>query len=191
MSEKINSTRENQFPQSLDAEKNLDRIRRSLEKEVESGKEKTERNKSEILKTIHENSKSLNELSPRKKETAVTEIGPQELKRQKDEHYSQSLNDVRRKLTSNERVLSAIIHNRTVDKASEITAKTIGRPIPLLSAFAVTGLGSLVIYIVAKQNGYLIDTHFITFILFAAGIILGLILDLLYITYKVMRARSR
>ena len=82
-----------------------------------------------------------------------------------------------------DRVLSKVIHNKTIDKASGIGAKTIARPWGLFVGGIFAFIGSLVVLYAAKHYGFSYNL-LLFFMLFGAGFILGTALEL---TFRVFR----
>ena len=74
------------------------------------------------------------------------------------------------------RAFSSFIHNKTVEKVSESVGNTVARPNAILSGAVFAFLFTLVIYLVARHNGYPISGSE-TIASFALGWILGLLFD--------------
>jgi hypothetical protein len=89
-----------------------------------------------------------------------------------------SLNTVRRHENAPERVLSKVMHNKVVERVSEVAGATVARPSGILGGglFAVLGSGTLLI--IVKHYGY--QYNYLAFVLlFVGGFALGLILELI------------
>lgn len=101
-------------------------------------------------------------------------------KKQKAESFKRQMKEVQKKLPAPSFVFSKFVHNRTVEKTSEIIGSTIARPNALLAgsfcAFALT----LGVYVVAKNIGYQLS-GFETIGAFLVGWILGIVYDYLRI----------
>jgi hypothetical protein len=88
------------------------------------------------------------------------------------------LSDIRRKLNAPQRTLSKVIHQPAVSAISEPLGKTVSRPSGLLGGGLVAFLGTSGYLLLAKHSG-MRYSYFIFLALFAAGFIVGLMLELL------------
>lgn len=110
-------------------------------------------------------------------EVSSSNDGVVRTKADRQSSYSSTIKSMQQRLTGNERAFSKVIHQKTVERTSEIAEKTIGRSSLLLGAFSVTFIGTLVIYIVSRRNGYVIDNYAYIVVLFVVGAIAGLLLE--------------
>ncbi|HSW91026.1 MAG TPA: hypothetical protein VLG09_00060 [Candidatus Saccharimonadales bacterium] len=116
-----------------------------------------------LEKVRHE---ALNEALERKEatqETLTTERQPSPAERRKDgpiskakrdESYNTTMNEVQHQMSAPSRAFSKVIHNKAVEKVSEVAGGTIARPNAILSAAIFAFVLTLVVYLVAKNAGY-------------------------------------
>lgn len=90
--------------------------------------------------------------------------------------FQETMTEVRRDMSPTARTFSKFIHNRAVEDASEVTGKTIARPTSILLGSAFAFATMLVVYLLAKHNGFqLSGSEFI--LVFIGGWVLGLFVD--------------
>lgn len=89
------------------------------------------------------------------------------------------LTQIRRKLSAPDRALSKIIHQPVVRAVSEASAKTISRPSGLLGGGIVAFIGTTGYLLLAKNLGFNRYNYVIFLVLFAAGFVIGMVLELL------------
>lgn len=104
----------------------------------------------------------------------------------KDKAFKEELKKVQNHLSRPSRAFSKIIHNKTVEQFSEVGANTVARPSGVLGGSILTFFGSLVIFWMAKHNGFEYNFSVMLF-LFIGGFCLGAILELAVWAFK--RAR--
>jgi hypothetical protein len=90
--------------------------------------------------------------------------------------FKKTMTDIRYEMTESQRLVSKIIHNERIEKASELAEKTIFRPYPVLFGGIFAFVFSLSVYIIAKNIGFELS-GFETFLGFILGWIFGLIVD--------------
>jgi hypothetical protein len=97
-----------------------------------------------------------------------------------------TLSKVRRQLPARDRAFSKVIHQETIDKLSDITGKTVARPVSFMFGGFFGLVGSSVVLYLSRHYGF--KYNYITFIVFfIAGMVLGWIVELLY---RLMHLRS-
>ncbi|HOR23154.1 hypothetical protein KBB76_01165 [Candidatus Saccharibacteria bacterium] len=107
----------------------------------------------------------------------VTQESPKYIsKTLKDLRYKSTLKETEKQLNTLERYASRVINNRVVDKYSEIGAKTIARPMGILTGTLCAIIGGTVIYIMAKKIGFSLPSTVLIF-LYLLGFIIGLLVD--------------
>lgn len=89
---------------------------------------------------------------------------------------------VQSEMPTTQRLFSKIIHNKTVEKTSEVIGNTVARPNSILSGSISAFLVTLLTYYVAKTIGYRLSGSE-TMVAFIAGWILGLIFDYLKLMF--------
>lgn len=157
-----------------EAEEHRERIRESLEKNIERG------NKDSLEKARQE---ALDQSRP-EKESAVAErqISPAERrnapisKKERDASFKRTMSEVRSHMPPVKRVFSQFIHNKTVEKTSEAIGSTVARPNAILAGAVMAFIFTLGIYLIAKKLGYQLS-GFETIGSFVLGWIVGLIYD--------------
>ena len=92
--------------------------------------------------------------------------------------FERTMHRLRRNLSPINRTASKVIHNQTVDKASELGAKTIARPSAILGAGVLSALGGLVYFWICKHFGYEYNAT-VLLLLFSIGFGLGLLIELI------------
>lgn len=180
--EKINFDPEHEHnPEALEKAgiEHRERLREELEKAGEKHHEDLEEARHEALekaKSIeHKEEKRDDEraLSPaeRRNNTPVGKV-------EREASFNATMKEVQAHMTPSARTFSKVIHNKAVEKVSDITASTVARPNAILSgaifAFALT----LGVYLVAKNLGYPLS-GFETIGAFLLGWVLGLVYDFL------------
>lgn len=97
-------------------------------------------------------------------------------KRQKETSYQKTILDLQTDMKPSERLFSKIIHNPKVEKASELTARTIARPNPLLYGSIFAFIITISTYLIAKKMGYRLSGSE-TILSFFIGWMVGLVYD--------------
>jgi len=97
-------------------------------------------------------------------------------KKQRDESYSRTMKRVQSELPINSRLFSKVIHNKAIEKTSDILGNTIARPNAILSGAVFALISTLVTYAIAKKIGYLLSGSESIFA-FTIGWIIGLVYD--------------
>ena len=167
-----------------DARKNLER----LHEEAEKAKDKeSQRDISEIHKTIEEKARSAKEISvhghPEAREDAVLGV-QQELKA---DAYKKTPKTIQKELKPTERTFSKVIHQPLVETISNVSEKTIARPSALLGGGVMALLGSSLVLYMSKHYGFAYNT-FLFFLLFVVGFVVGVAIE--FALRAVSRRRS-
>lgn len=102
--------------------------------------------------------------------------------RRKNESYKRTLKRVQSELPILNRILSKIIHNKVIEKASDIAGGTIARPNSILFGAISAFIFSLITYYVAKRIGYQLSGSE-TIVAFMAGWIVGMLYDYLKLLF--------
>lgn len=173
--EKINSKPEQAFGQNeLDkiAAERHDALANERERNaLERGKE----NINEIQNEALEQASSLyKKEQPREKQEKQTTVERQPKTRK--ESFDKTMAEVRSEMSAPSRAFSSFIHQPIIEKTSEVVGSTVARPNAILSGAFLAFIFTLVIYLVARYNGYpLSGTE--TIASFVFGWIVGLIFD--------------
>jgi hypothetical protein len=100
------------------------------------------------------------------------------LPRSRDESYKMTMKRVQTEMSSPARVFSKIIHNKTVERTSEVLGSTVARPDAVLSGSIFATVLVLGLYLLARYNGFSLS-GFETIAAFILGWILGIVFDFL------------
>ena len=102
--------------------------------------------------------------------------------KQRVESYTRTIKQVQNEMPPTNRILSRIIHEKTIERVSDLLGNTIARPNAMLSgaffAFALT----LLAYVTAKTIGYVLSGSE-TIAAFIFGWIIGIIYDYLRVLF--------
>ena len=101
-------------------------------------------------------------------------------KKKRNESYKRTMTRVQNELPIQNRLFSKIIHNKLIEKTSDIVGGTIARPNAMLSGSIVAFVLTLLIYTVSKMIGYRLS-GFETITAFILGWIIGLVYDYLHV----------
>lgn len=148
---------------------------RGLEQAGEHNEQQAEKAAERALEDAEKEAKSVEEYaSPAaEKETAApTTITA----RNPDKAFKQTMESVQREMSAPARTFSKVIHNKTIEKASDITGSTIARPNAILSGAICAFLLVLALYLHARYFGYALQGSE-TIIAFAIGWIIGIAFD--------------
>ena len=96
--------------------------------------------------------------------------------RQRDESYKRTMKHVQDELPAGSRMYSNIIHNKVIEKMSDIVGNTIARPNAILLGAVFAFVLTLLTYTVAKTIGYTLS-GFETIAAFIIGWLTGIIYD--------------
>ncbi|HRQ86619.1 MAG TPA: hypothetical protein PLY16_00745 [Candidatus Saccharibacteria bacterium] len=99
-------------------------------------------------------------------------------KQAKEASFKRQMGRIQTEMKPTERAFSKFIHNKTVEKMSDAVGATIARPNAILSGAIMAFVAVLVVYIVAKNLGYVLS-GFETIGAFIVGWIIGVVYDYL------------
>ena len=179
--EKINFGHEIKGEKLEEVEKTGEELREKLEKGREA--HEIEDNAHEKEKALHE---ALNEATDKKPETTSEkprEASPAErrnkpIKAELDASFNTTMSEIRSQMSEPSRAFSKLIHNKAVEKVSDVAGSTIARPNAILAGAVCAFLLTLGVYLVAKNFGYPLS-GFETIGAFILGWILGVVYDFL------------
>lgn len=97
-------------------------------------------------------------------------------RKQRDESFNKQMEGIAPHLSSNEQKFSRFIHNKTVEKTSDVIGTTIARPNALLAGSISAFIVVAAVYLFAKHYGYPLS-GFETIAAFGIGWVLGMIYD--------------
>lgn len=142
----------------------LEAIRDSIEKEARSA-EKTKAEKVEQQPTTQHVTRELKAIQ-----------------------YKETMRYVRRHLSPRQRKFSSFIHAPTIEKVSEVGAKTIARPSGLLGGGLVALIGSVGVLYIARQYGFEVPNS-LFMALFIVGFAAGLLSEFIIAGFKIRRGK--
>ncbi len=99
-------------------------------------------------------------------------------KKQKETSFKRQMTEVRAELPPISRTFSKVIHNRAVEKVSEVVGSTVARPNAILAGSVSAFIITLAVYVIAKNIGYQLS-GFETIGAFIIGWVIGIIYDYL------------
>jgi hypothetical protein len=153
-------------------------LRNNLEKAGDQPREKEDDARHEALEKAssveREKKPELDRLSSPAERRNNSPIG----KRERDASFNTTMNEVYTQMSAPSRVFSKVIHNKAVEKISDVTATTIARPNAMLSGAIAAFILTLGVYLVAKNLGYPLS-GFETIGAFIVGWVLGVSYDFL------------
>lgn len=95
-----------------------------------------------------------------------------------DKAYDQTMQTIQREMPAPSRTFSKVIHNKAIEKVSDVAGSTIARPNALLSGAVCAFLLVLALYAHARYFGYALS-GFESIGAFILGWVIGLVFDLL------------
>ena len=162
------------------SQREIDQHNERLRSERERGAERTvETKENREASARHEVERATHEKESRVKETAA-ERSPAEkrvnTKAARSKAYSSIMKHTQAELPPASRAFSKVIHNPVVERVSEVAGKTVARPNAMLSGAVSAFLLTLVVYLIARFNGYPLSGSE-TIAAFIAGWVIGNLYD--------------
>lgn len=99
-------------------------------------------------------------------------------KKQKEASFKRQMKEIQEKEPPVSRAFSKVIHNKVIEKTSDVVGSTVARPNAILAAAVTAFLLTLVVYVTAKIIGYEL-TGFETIAAFIVGWVAGTLYDYL------------
>lgn len=100
----------------------------------------------------------------------------------KNVQYKQTMKDVQDELSAPSKAFSKIIHNKAVERASDVTGKTLARPNAILAGSLTACVLVATVYILAKIIGFRLS-GFETIAAFIVGWLAGILIDILRVAF--------
>lgn len=97
-------------------------------------------------------------------------------KKEKEASFKKHMKQVQAEMSAPERAFSKVIHNKAIERTSEVVGATIARPNAILSGAVVAFVLVLAVYLIAKTLGYVLS-GFETIGAFIVGWVLGVLYD--------------
>ena len=149
---------------------------RERESTRESKAERLENARRETLEAVAKAEKE------NRKETEQSEPSPAERrkgpisKQEREKAFAKTMDEVQSHMSVPSRTFSKIIHNKAVEKTSEVVGNSVARPNAILSGAVCSFVLVLITYLVARAYGYqLSGTE--TIAAFGLGWVVGLVYD--------------
>lgn len=167
---------------SIDTER-IKEVGAEREREIhERLKERSERSPEEGVEKAHERALELAQEKESTKHDQERSLSPAERRRgpiskkERDASFQATMKEVQSQMSAPSRIFSKFIHNKAVERTSEVLGSTVARPNALLSGAIFAFLLTLAVYIIAKNLGYPLS-GFETIAAFILGWVLGTVFD--------------
>lgn len=156
-------------------------LEKSIERGAEDNKEKA---KQEALEAA---AKAEKKVTTEEAPTEKRRDTPAQRRARQKASFNVMMKDAQAHMSPATRTFSKVIHNKTVEKTSEVIGASVARPNAILAGSVTAFVLSLVIYLIANHNGYpLSGTEMIA--AFVIGWAVGLLFD--YIRVMISGKRS-
>ncbi len=179
--ETLNNTPETGIENAASAAEQLEKLSKSAENSVElsprDAEAMAEKAKVEALETaisVEAGGKERKSSSEHKTPQRLGPVG----KKQKEVSFKRQMSEVQAELSPTSRTFSKVIHNKTIEKASEVVGSTVARPNAILAGSVSAFVLTLAVYVIAKNIGYALS-GFETIGAFIIGWVIGTIYDYL------------
>lgn len=97
-------------------------------------------------------------------------------KRQRTDSYERTMKQIQSEMNASSRAFSKVIHNKTVERFSDVVGSSAARPNAVLAGSVAATFLTLFVFVIAKQYGYQLS-GFETIGTFIIGWSIGLIYD--------------
>jgi hypothetical protein len=168
---------ENNFESARDlANEFSEKLKENREKVGEHSPERTEKSTEKARADALENAVSVESNKLTKEKTRSPAVRRGSIKQERDASYKRTIAQVQAELSGPSRTFSKIIHNKTVEKASEAVGATVARPNAILAGSIAAFVFTLALYLLAKHFGYQLS-GFETIGAFILGWVIGQLFD--------------
>jgi len=103
-------------------------------------------------------------------------------KKQRQASYQRTMRQIQSEMSGAERTFSKIIHNRAIEKTSDVIGSTVARPNAILSGSVCATFLTLAVFLVARYYGYPLS-GFESIGAFIAGWVIGVLYDYFQILF--------
>lgn len=148
-----------------------EKLRENLERNVENEPKNVEQARQEALEQATPHERKVNQRT----ESPAERRGPIS-KKERNQSFDRTMTEVRSHMSGPSRAFSKTIHHPVVEKVSDAVGGTIARPNAILSGSIFAFLFTLVIYLVARFNGYPLSGSE-SIAAFILGWVVGLVYD--------------
>jgi len=161
-----------------------DRLKELEKQHHEKLNEKPEKSQEKIEQATiiaHEEAKTSEQmLQEVNKDSEVPENEPRFINYElKEIAYQRLLKHTRKHLSPFGRTMSKVMHQPVVDTASEVVAKTVGRPSGIIGGGLVALVGTSIYYYLTKHYGYSYNA-FVFLMLMCVGFVMGWLVEIIY-----------
>ena len=163
--------------QTVELNKGLEASAELSPRDIEA---QAERTRIEAMKTAVDIKDSNKKIQKAKDRSASSKRGLIN-KKQRDESYKRTMKRVQNELPASSGTFSKIIHNKVIEKTSDVIASTIARPNAILFGAIFAFILPLLTYTLSKTIGYALS-GFETILAYLVGWIHGITYDYLRIT---------
>lgn len=174
------SNPENNIEVKNSASEQLENIKSKYEKNPElsprDAEAQAERARQEAHKSAVSVEKGSSEIKKQKEHAQNNTYRPIN-KKVREESYGRTMKNIQAELSFTEQAFSKVIHNKFIEKTSDIAGNTIARPNALLAGAFCAFILTLITYVIAKKIGYSLS-GFETILAFIIGWIIGNLYDI-------------
>ena len=174
--EKQPNSQERVEARSEAAKERIEQLAKSNEVGVESKEARVENARRETEQAIGPEAPASTEREKRAPSSAPAVRRGAISKKEKDQSFKKHIKTIQAEMSPGARTFSKIIHNKTIEKTSDLVGNTVARPDAILSGAIVAFIAVLGVYLIAKSLGYVLS-GFETIAAFIIGWIIGLIYD--------------
>lgn len=191
MSEKLSHSPEHRKSREHETQPNPERSpekpKHNKEREHHQSAEQKKHTIENIQKSIESTAVSGKEYSVGESETP-NEQQYGTTRKLKKSAYKKVIKQTQKSLKGPERSFSKAIHQPTVERVSEVTAKTIARPTGILFGSICAFVVSAVVYYLSKRNGFTYN-YLLFLLVFVGGYTLGLLIETIGWLVKTPRSK--
>lgn len=188
--EQLQTNQENGIESQKSSSEQLENLKNISEKTVElsprDAEAQAEQARAKALETAI-SVETTGKEAKKSKERSTTSRRGSISKKQKNESYVRTMKQVQSELPVASRAFSKVIHNKIIEKASDIVGSTVARPNAMLSGSFFAFVLTLLTYATAKQIGYSLS-GFETIAAFIIGWVIGITYDYLRVLFTGKRS---
>lgn len=166
------------------AKERREQLKEQAERRIETSREKSPSEQEAKKEALEAAKKVDKEQRANEKQIAPAERRKEKLVRNKktlDASFNREMKEVRSQMSAPSRTFSKFIHNKAVERTSEVVGNTIARPNAILAGSLSALILTTGLYVWAKNNGYPLS-GFETIGAFIIGWLIGIIIDFIRIT---------
>jgi cobalamin biosynthesis Mg chelatase CobN len=180
--EKLSTTNPEQEHHKADLEnagmERREALREQHEKAGEQSHEKANEARQEALEQAHSAEKQEAPKHEQQPSPAEHRGGRPIGKAERDTSFDTTMQEIRTHMSPTSQAFSKVIHNKAIEKVSDVASNTVARPNAILAGSVFAFILTLAVYLIAKNLGYTLS-GFETIGAFIAGWALGIAYDFL------------